>query len=78
MSLNLARQDRFLPDVHIDEKVWVRQSLNGAVQPAEGSVRLREQDLKITLQANGRYRRQGCRQKRAVARRFLYISASPD
>ena len=41
--LNLARQNRFLADVHVNKQIWIRQRLDGSIKTTECPVRLGEQ-----------------------------------
>ena len=49
-ALNLARQYRFLTDIHENEKIGVRQGLDRAIEPSQGQVGLGQQALEFALE----------------------------
>lgn len=76
-ALDLARQHRFLADIHEDEEIWIRQSLDRSIEAAQGDVGRRQQPLQLTLEAKGWRRRQGRRNERLIIGRLPFISTGP-
>ena len=76
-ALDLAREHRFLANVHVYEQVRMGKRLNGPVQPSQGKVGLREQSLQRSGERDRRVGRERRRNKGPVAGRLKDVSACP-
>ncbi len=66
-AFDLAREHRFLSDVHVDEEVGIRQRVDGPVEPAKGAIGFRKPPLKLAVDRNSWQGREARGKEGAIA-----------
>jgi hypothetical protein len=73
--LDLRAKESFLPNVHGDKQVWVRDERTDTIQPTQIQVRFGEQFCHLRIKCDLWVGGQGCWDKGAISTLLFYVNA---